>query len=176
MACFKRFLLISGISVLLLAGLLLTSFTRGSSTAFAIGCNTVATNNWSNNCQVSQGNISNFVLAIQQSIDDSGIKNVHTGARCSATEDGDFAQNTFNAVECFQGARRLGVDGIVGSQTWGSMYNQLKKSSCDSSFCYYYGPATGSTTNYARNISTGVWWIWSFPHSRWCEMNLNSPC
>jgi hypothetical protein len=42
-------------------------------------------------------------------------------------------------------------------------------------FDYYKGPAT-SNHNYARNTSTGVWWVYSYPHSRWCTMNLSSPC
>jgi hypothetical protein len=81
MSNWKRFLLLGSIGVFLLAGLMFTSHTRVSSTAFANGCHTVATGRggpplytptWSNNCTVSQGNISNFVTAIQTAMNDVG--------------------------------------------------------------------------------------------------------
>lgn len=39
------------------------------------------------------------------------------------TVDGIFGNNTEAAVKKFQTAKKIGVDGIVGKQTWGALYN-----------------------------------------------------
>src|SRR5712691_6674589 len=96
--------------------------TRGSSAVFASGCNSVTTYSWSNNCQISEGNISNDVYAIQLLINETG--------RCATIYvDGDFGPATFNAVECFQTYKNIHVDGIVGSQTWGALQGLLSHES-----------------------------------------------
>lgn len=143
--------------------------TQGSSTASASGCNTVATGSWSNNCTVSEGNISNFVIAIQTAINESG-----TG--CSAgTVDGDFGPKTFAAIECFQSKKGLSVDGIVGPQTWGALYKMLKFGFSSEGADFYY---IGSThfDDFVRFTSSGEWFVWFNPANEYCGMILSSPC
>lgn len=119
MFTWKRFLLLGSLSLALFAGLLFTASTLESHPALASGCNATATGLWSNNCQTSEGNISLFTAAIQYVVTYSG-----TGCTTHGI-DGDFGPNTFAGVECFQRAKRIGIDGIVGPQTWGTMENTL---------------------------------------------------
>lgn len=159
MSSFKRFLLLGSIGVFVLTGLMFTSNTKVS-TAHANGCNTVAegyntkfSNSWpawSNNCTVSQGNISNFVYAIQLVINESGTVDPQTGHVCNtSTPDGNFGQNTFYAVECFQRAYRgIGVEGIVGSQTWGALSNYVNGTVNSSGWNYFHGLETINTYDY----------------------------
>jgi hypothetical protein len=135
---FKRVLLLFRIGVVLLAGLIFTSNTKVS-TAHANGCNTVAEGyggsstglyfiaKWANTCTVQKGDTSNAVYAIQLTINESGYSDPQTGKPCTVGNvDGVFGQNTFNGVECFQRAYNalclpicsIGVDGIVGHDTW----------------------------------------------------------
>lgn len=173
MSYFKRFLLLGSIGVVLLAGLVWTSNTQGSSTAHASGCNTVATGSWSNNCTVSEGNISNFVYAIQVMIDD--INNCG-----NLNADGNFGSLTFAAVECYQKSANLSVDGIVGPQTWGSLYSRLKLDYSSGGWDYYHVWTNGGS--YFRKLHTsGVWYVqpgwWNNSNNfNWCQVNLSSPC
>ncbi len=58
-------------------------------------------------------------------------------------EDGIFGQNTYNAVTDFQRKKGIGVDGIVGTQTWSTLANALGGSSAPST-----STSTGSS-NYS---------------------------
>lgn len=172
MSSFKRFLLLGSIGVVLLAGLMFASNTKGSSTAFASGCNSVATHSWSNNCQISEGNISNMVYAIQQLIDETG--------RCvPITVDGDFGPNTFNTVKCFQSYKKLSVDGIVGPQTWGTLQGLLTHETSNSGWNYWSGDG-GLSHEYKMWATSGVWYVEVASNAthqlKWCQMNLSSPC
>jgi hypothetical protein len=181
MSKWKRFLLLGSLSLVLLAGLMFTSHTQGSRTAFASGCNNPATGSgpkpyyvptWGNNCTISEGNISNYVYAIQE------IINVYISfsGKCGPklTLDGNFGPATFNAVECFQGHNGLSVDGIVGPKTWGVMEN----------YPIVWGPDNGGWRNYSAYqtgyidfrmwINSGIWYVYT--GSKWCQMNLSSPC
>ncbi|HEY7414313.1 MAG TPA: peptidoglycan-binding domain-containing protein [Ktedonobacteraceae bacterium] len=152
MAYFKRFLLLGSLSLTLLAGLMFTTSTWGSHSAFAAGCNATATGSWSNNCQTSEGNISLFTVAIQYVVTYSG-----TGCTTHGI-DGDFGPNTFAGVECFQRAKHIGIDGIVGPQTWGTMENVLV---CVGDFpnrplqCHL--PGNSSVLFIGANGGSGVW-------------------
>jgi peptidoglycan hydrolase-like protein with peptidoglycan-binding domain len=151
MSYFKRFLLLGSLAVVLLASLVFTFTIGASGTAFASAqsCNSVATGNWSNNCTVSEGNISNFVVAIQTAINES-----NTGCgRLSV--DGDFGPATLAAVKCYQGKKKLSVDGIVGPQTWGKMYAMLTYDNYTSGgWAYYYMPVS-NTPDFRKSTSTG---------------------
>jgi putative peptidoglycan binding protein len=152
MSKWKRFLLLGSLSMLVLAGLLLTSSTWGSNPAFASGCNSTATGSWSNNCQTTEGNISLFTVAIQIVVTDSG-----TGCTTKGI-DGDFGPNTLAGVKCFQSKKHIGVDGMVGPQTWGTMEDVLE---CVGDVanrpiqCHL--PGNSSTLFVGASGGTGVW-------------------
>jgi peptidoglycan hydrolase-like protein with peptidoglycan-binding domain len=170
MSSFKRFLL-GSIGVFLLAGLMFASHTKVSGTAFASGCNSVATHSWSNNCTVSEGNISGFVYVFQLTLDIfAGIP--HSPCPTSISIDGNFGPQTFSAVECFQRAKGLSVDGIVGPQTWGALYNTL--------FANQGNPINGwdyyDNGNFRMWNSSGVWYYENATTFKYCQMNLSSPC
>lgn len=168
----KRFLLLGSIGVFLLAGLMLTFNTRVSSTAFASGCNTVATGSWSNNCTISEGNISNMVYTIQQLIDE-------TGHCVPITVDGDFGPNTFNAVKCFQAFKNLAPDGIVGPLTWGALRGLLTHETSSGGWDNWSGDG-GLSHEYRMLATSGVWQVEVASNTthqlKWCQMNLSSPC
>ena|SRR5713226_559604 len=174
MSYFKRFLLLGGIGVFLLAGLMLASSTRVSSTAFANGCNSVATGLWENNCTVSQGNISNFVYAIQVAINTSGAR--YNGQSCGGLAvDGDFGASTETAVKCFQGWAGLSQDGIVGPQTWNALGGVLVFDHDNAGWQYDHELAS-SATDFRVWISSGIWYVHVSSDGEWCQMNLSSPC
>ncbi len=163
MSSCKRFLLLGSLGVLLLASLLLTTH---SGAAFAAGCNTVATGSWSNNCQTSEGNISNFVYAIQEAINTSS-------AGCSTGVDGNFGPGTLAVVKCFQSSRGLTNDGIVGPNTWGALQGVLRSSSTSGGW-HYYTEQASSTKLFRESTSNSVWNV--LVGSTWCEMTSNSHC
>jgi Putative peptidoglycan binding domain len=68
--------------------------------------------NWKPNCWLGESYINNavYVAGIQVIDGDEGFNN---GGR-----DGQFGPNTQTGVEEFQRAAEIGVDGIVGPQTW----------------------------------------------------------
>lgn len=168
MSKWKRFLLLGSLAMVLLTGLMFTSHTLVPRTSFANSCSP-ATGNWSGNCQISEGNISDYVYAIQESINDT-----HLCAQIA--EDGDFGSATFAAVECYQTAKHLGIDGIVGMQTWTSLHSTLVFVSNDGTFSFYRGSHSNLNFDFAKGDSTGVWWVWVRSDSEWCTMDLNSPC
>lgn len=179
MSYFKRFLLLGSLGVVLLAGLMVTSNTKGSSTAHASGCNNPAVGSsgspnyyptWSNNCQISEGNISDYVYAFQTILNDDSYL-------CgSLTVDGDFGPNTFNAIKCLQKHFGLTQDGIVGPQTWGVLSQALG----------FVGPANQNGWDYfivktgledfRMSVSTQEWYVHIASDNEWCRMDLSSPC
>jgi len=170
MSYFKRFLLHGSISIILLAGLLSIFALGASGTAFARpdACNSTAIGTWSNNCQTSEGNISNFVYAIQETIDESRTP-------CGANIDGDFGPQTLTAVKCFQSHSGLSADGIVGPLTWGKLQGTLTFDHAAGGWFYWHGQIF-STVDYRQSSSNGAWQIFVVPRARWCTINLNSPC
>ena len=166
MSRFKHFLLLGSLGVVLLTGLMFTSHALVSRTAFASGCNSPAVNSWSNNCQTSEGNISNYVYAIQYAVDIYASQGHDTCAQIAP--DGDFGPNTFNAVECFQRAKHLGIDGIVGQQTWGALQSTLFMNNTTGGWTYY------DNGDFRKSTSTGLWEVQSPVNFKDCEMVDNS--
>ena len=173
MSRWKRFLLLGSLGLTLLAGLLFTSATSGSRPAFASGCNSTATGSWSNNCTVFQGNISNFVVAIQTVITYSGTS--YNGQTCTTQGiDGNFGRHTFDGVECFQHAERIGVDGIVGPMTWGKLESVLICTGDPPKPYFCHLPRNSTTLFKGADVGIGIWDV--LFNGTWCTMNLSSPC
>lgn len=164
----KRFLLLGSLSLTLLAGLMFTSATSGSRPAFAIGCNSTAKGDWSNNCQTSQGNISNFVVAIQTVV-------TYSNTRCSTKGiDGDFGANTVAGVKCFQRAKGLSQDGIVGPKTWGKMESILRCTGTRPHALECHLPGKSTTLFIAGDGGVGIWDV--LFNGTFCTMVDNSLC
>lgn len=89
----------------------------GGGTAFA-ACNTSASGNWSNNCLTdpTSNKFSRYTLAIQRILVARGF---------NIAIDGDYGQQTFDAVMQYQQGQGLTVDGDVGPQTWTSLHSKL---------------------------------------------------
>jgi len=167
----KRILYLGSITLLLLSGLMFVANTKLVPTAHAASCNSVATGSWSNNCTVSEGNISNFVYAIQLTIDESKTP-------CGANTDGNFGPQTFTAVKCFQKAEGFPPDeqdGIVGPMTWGALFGTLTHDHDAGGWDYYHGQIY-TTVDFRKFASSGIWYVHVISPSHWCQMNLNSPC
>ena len=151
MSKWKRFLLLGSLSLTLLVGLMFTSSTLGFRTAFAAGCNSTATGSWSNNCQTSEGNISLFTVAIQTVVTYS-----HTGCTTRGI-DGDFGPNTLTGVKCFQKAKHIPNDGIVGPQTWGKMEDTLICTGDPPRALQCHLPGNSTTLFLGANAGVGIW-------------------
>jgi hypothetical protein len=169
MSKWKHSLLLGSLSLTLLGGLVFAS-TSGALPAFAAGCNSTATGSWSNNCQTSEGNISNFVVAIQLVVTYSGVGCTTKGI------DGDFGNNTYLGVRCFQSAEKIGVDGIVGPQTWGKMESVLKCSGTPPHALECHLKNDSTTLFTAGDAGTGVWDVYFPKAGEYCTMVDNSLC
>lgn len=136
--------------------------------ASAASCNTAATGEWSNNCTVSEGADSRYVVAIQMMVDSQEI--------CpSLNIDGDFGPATLAGVECFQREYGLSVDGIVGPQTWQAMRNSLGYYNTSGGYNYYYSSGEGNV-DFRRTNSNDAWYYGGpTASSTWTRMNEDAP-
>lgn len=175
---FKHFLLLGILGVVLLAGLMVTSNIQGSTAAHASGCNdpargslgsgTLLSPSWSNNCQISEGNISDYVYAFQTILnDDSSLCG-------SLSVDGNFGSHTLAAVECLQRHFNLNPDGIVGTNTWNVLAQALGFKENRDGFDFFIVKA--GLEDFRMSTSTQVWQVHIASDNEWCSMDLNSPC
>lgn len=184
----KRFLLLGSIGVSLLAGLMFTTHTTVSSTAFANGCSTVAEDYiafvntdqpaWGNapTCTVSdtENSNSNAVYGIQLLINDYGPNDPQTGNHCTVGRvDGSFGQNTFDGVECLQRgynsfhSPQISVDGVVGPQTWAALSTFLDGGFISSGWMNF-----GSNNFRMWDQSSYKWYVNA--GGCWRQMDVNS--
>lgn len=146
----------------------IAAVTLTSGAASAAGCNTAATYSWTNNCTVSEGAISHYVVAIQMIVDSQEI--------CASLNiDGDFGPATLNGVKCFQREYNITADGIVGPQTWTTMRNSLYFYNTAGGWNYYYSNGVG-LVDFRRNNTNGDWY-YGGPNatSKWTRMNTSAP-
>ena len=83
---------------------------------------------WNNNCVVSRGNAhstSYYTRGIQRILFCSGFNEGLTDI--GAFADAQFGPTTVLAMEKFQTAEGLTVDGIVGAETWGALQASLEQ-------------------------------------------------
>ena len=101
------------------------------------GCTYYSNGPWQTYCWqgVSYENDSAYTVAVQ-------FASHYLGCGPS-TIDGIFGSNTVNAVECFQGKESIGVDGIVGTQTWSYYQANLGQ--------VFYVAGTGYYFNYGTS-------------------------
>src|SRR5579862_6914843 len=165
----KRFLLLGSLGLTLVVGLMFTAVTSGSHIASAAGCNNPVTGSWStNSCLIGEGSAnSNDVVAIQEIITFSNTS--FNGQSCDAMVmgvDGSFGTHTSNAVKCFQGAKGLSQDGVVGTNTWRALQGVV------SPHCTTVSPNQPTNCSLPANhpnpqirfigadAGTGVWEVW----------------
>ena len=141
--------------------------------ARAASCNTTATGSWSNNCTIYEGNISNFVYAIQETI-------LESNAPCNpGNADGDFGPQTLAAVKCFQkwsGFPLNQQDGIVGPQTWGALQHTLTNVGSYMGWTYWVTQFNGQI--FRESDADREWQVFVYgppvnPKNVWCTINFN---
>jgi hypothetical protein len=168
MFALKRFLLLGSLGLTLLVGLMFTSATSGFHIASAAGCNTTTKGSWSNNCLTDDtvNKDTNFVIAIQTVVN-------HSGHGCSAgTIDGDFGQNTFDGVMCFQRNHGLSADGQVGPNTWGKLEGILICTGNPPHALECSLPGTGTLFT-AADAGIGVWQVFDPVTQSFVTMNTS---
>jgi hypothetical protein len=149
----------------------LSLVTAVSGAASAASCNTVATVDWSNNCDVSQGDSSNYVEAIEDILFQySELRNYPT---CYPdNQAGNFDAGITSAIECFQSHTGLTADGIVGPLTWGKMQSFLWEQNCDGNWCYSDFDGQTGTTLWRQWQPSGIWYY--LGNHSWAQMNTGT--
>jgi hypothetical protein len=135
--------------------------------AYASSCNTVATGSWSNNCTVQIGNDSDMVLAAQ-------VAATLESPPCFTNLNGNFDESTQDEVMCFQSAKNLQPDGIVGPLTWGAMQNRLSFIGTIGDWSYWTSDGCSDTScaNFRKWIPSGVWYVRVF--GSWQKIDFNA--
>jgi hypothetical protein len=90
---------------------------------------------------------------------------------CSTNLNGTFDESTQDEVECFQAARNLQVDGVVGNQTWGAMQNRLSWLGTIGNWSYWTTGACTDTScaNFRKWVPSKVWYVRVF--GTWQQMD-----
>ena len=132
-----------------------------ASAATAATCNKVAQGDWSNTCQVGDGDTSRLVLGVQQALNGWWVAN-QLAVSCGSllNTDGDFGSATVADVECFQQHHGLTADGVVGPKTWAKLQAQLfqQAGQCNNqAWCYY--SESGSPVDFRQWSPTLVWYV-----------------
>lgn len=97
--------------------------------------------------RTERGDKGNFTRTVQRVLQQRGY---------SLSVDGDFGPTTEDRVIRFQRTENIDDDGIVGSDTWGKLYNWLRYSSSD--YAYYVSGGDGFCY-FDYDYSGGPWWI-----------------
>lgn len=129
-------------------------------------CSSWATGDWRGNCEVSQGDQSNLVLAVQIIVN-------HACGGNGIDLDGDFGGATFHAVTCFQAQHGLGNDGIVGPLTWAALQKGIAQLSDSDPDWNYFGIAgvPGPGVKWFRQfVSSHRWYVASSSSDGWSPM------
>ena len=129
-----------------------------AATAFALG-DPAPYLTWSQFRLAKYGKSGNDVRGLQQFLLMQGY--------APGSVDGAFGSNTENAVESYQTYHSLTVDGIVGSQTWSHMYNQLlfyngegaEATYCIDNMVYPWNYSLYYPEDRFYHYSTGAWLV-----------------
>lgn len=140
------------------------------------GCDEQGRSDWTDHCWVSQYHpqdikSGHYVKAIQlivwcQGFGSGGIYDFVNGT---------FGSDTRQAVIEFQRANRIGVDGIVGPQTWFTLQRKLQYNRSDAMF-HFYGVQGRCSGDYFGVSSGNFWitkgiWIYRAPYSGFTALN-----
>lgn len=106
--------------------------------------------------KLRQGDRGNAVKTLQTKLNERGA---------SIAVDGSFGRGTANAVRSLQSAAKIGVDGVVGPQTWNAANSNIRISGGGASRDDNRGPSTGTSVNgqaivNAARAQTGLRYTW----------------
>lgn len=90
--------------------------------------------------------------------------------------DGLYGPATENAVRSYQSGQGLGVDGVVGLNTWRSFEARRQLKYC-TNYCYYNTPQWGYGPIAFRinNTNIGEWWTLSRSGSVYTPWDISGP-
>jgi hypothetical protein len=126
---------------------------------------------WGDNCWLQDGGTyatSSYSKGVQRILWCQGFDN---GQTIDQFADGIFGPNTEQAVRDFQTANSIRVDGIVGPETWGTLFSKLSLISSEADFNVNSidGPNCDATTAQFYQLADGIelqgWKMAEFPGS-----------
>ena len=101
-------------------------------------------------CKVSRGNI---VQAWQSVL----VASVGGLGDCSTWADGVFGSHTAAATHTWQSNHHIRSDGVVGPQTWSTLYNLLIFSDTQAGYDFYYFAGAYGRVWFRHSAATGNW-------------------
>lgn len=114
-----------------------------------------------NGCSVSRGNIVRLWQALIWTFGAEGA----LGTSFTSFVDGDFGPNTARATRDWQDWQNIGIDGVVGPQSWGTMRCQLAFKRTLNGYNYYeYSSGNRALIGLRRTVATGLWYYRVFRH------------
>ncbi len=127
---------------------------------------------WADNCWLHEGGTyatSSYTRGVQRILWCQGFDNDQD---LNTFADGIFGSNTDQAVRDFQDANDIRIDGVVGPQTWGKLFEKLTLISNDGAFDVHTidGPnCDSSTAQFYQEVEGGIelkgWKMAEFPGS-----------
>lgn len=126
---------------------------------------------WGDNCWLQNSGTyatSSYSKGVQRILWCQGFDN---GQDINQFADGIFGPNTAQAVRDFQTANSIRVDGIVGPETWGTLFSKLSLISSEANYDVHSidGPNCQSTTAQFYQLADGIelqgWKMAEFPGS-----------
>lgn len=129
---------------------------------------------WNNNWWIGY-NTSGTIQCLYNSNFTTGVQRINwaQGFRQSGI-DGQYGALTHQDVRSFQSLYGLGVDGLVGHQTW------LKYASRITYYSSYLGfeswkTTTGGNIWFGHRTSTGQWYVLNLAGSNWATFDTSGP-
>jgi len=163
------------LSAVLAASLLFHVSAASAQSVYPRGCPTIAhgamlyptggsnaPGDWNPNCYVGDSSAylenANYVLGVQYLIQSNGY-----GCGANDGYDGEEGPITNAGVKCWQKARGLSQDGVVGPNTWQSLgFHTLYDPVLSGHYYYYLVFSEGNMPWFAKtNGNTNNWWVWN---------------
>jgi hypothetical protein len=143
--------------------------------ASASTCNTTAVGSWANNCTVTEGADSEYVVAIQAIVVNYDAGHDLSCYNPDAGYDGDFGPATLQDVECFQQHNGLAADGSVGPKTWAALALQQIWAYDKGGWAYYSCTYCVTPYWFVQWINSSKWYVWSNSKQGYVVMNTGPP-
>ncbi len=118
-------------------------------------------------------NRGDYVVGIQREL--RYISQVIDISPPGSSNDGIFGTGTKQSVMDFQDSQGLSADGVVGGQTWWSLWSWLRWDYDSSGYEYYYVLNTYFTDFWRFQINNWHWEIRNKNNTGWCSFTVNGP-